>query len=203
MQLTGDTLRWLRSAKDGDDESFVRLFELMAPSLLVWAELRIRPNQRLYIEPQDRVQEVWFRAWRSLDTFDEARTPFRLWVFRVAKNVLLEGFRQIQRADRGGAAGPSTKLFALQNLPDSATAVSSRLARDEGLMRFKERIDALAEDDRKLVYYCGLEGLPYREVAERMELSTDVVAKRWQRLRGRIAEAGLPFADLLADVASD
>lgn len=199
MQLTGDTLRWLRSAKGGDDESFVRLFELMAPSLHVWAELRIRSDQKAYIEPQDLVQEVWFRAWRSLDTFDPDRTPFRLWIFRVAKNVLLEAFRQIQRSGRGGAAGPSTKLFALHNLPDSATAVSSRLARDEGLHRFKERIDALDEDERKLVHYCGLEGLPYREAAERMELSTDVVAKRWQRLRSRLAEGGMPFAEILAE----
>ncbi|MCP3914206.1 MAG: sigma-70 family RNA polymerase sigma factor [bacterium] len=187
------TGRWVRAAKDGDADSFSKLYEHIAPSLLTWAELRLRPAQRAHLDPQDLVQEVWFRAWKAIDSFDPDRVPFRLWLFRVAKNVLLEAVRQARKADRQkGVPGPTTRLFALQNLPDSATAVSRRLARDEGLKAFTERVRKLEDDEQKLVLHCGLEGLPYKDVAERMELSLDAVAKRWQRLRSRLLEAGLP-----------
>jgi RNA polymerase sigma-70 factor (ECF subfamily) len=198
--LGPETLAWIRRAQAGDAGSFAQLYERIAPALQTWADLRIRPAQRAFLEPQDVVQEVWLRAWRALDDFDVEGVPFRLWVFRVAKNVLLEAFRQMRQADRGGVAtGPSTRLFALQNLPDSATAISQRVARDENLRVFSDSIRALPEDDRKLVMHCGLEGLPYQEVADRLELSYEAVAKRWQRLRTRLITSGLPQTLLASD----
>ena len=185
------TQRWVRAATGGDREGFSQLYERLAPALYTWAELRIRPSQRAFLEPQDVVQEVWLRAWRSIDTFDADTTPFRLWVFRVAKNVLLEGVRKIQRMDRKSGPGPSTRLFALHNLADSETAVSRRIARDESLAAFAGEIRELEDEERKLVVHCGLEGLSYREVAGRLGISSDAVAKRWQRLRSRLAERGV------------
>ena len=185
----------LRAAKGGDGESFAELYTQIAPALHTWAELRIRPAQRSLLEPQDLVQEVWFRALRALADFDPEQTPFRLWIFRVAKNVLLEAFRK-QRASAGGL-GPTTKLRALAGLPDEVTAVSKRLVRDESLDLFAAQVRALPEDDRKLVVHCGLEGLPYKEVATRLALSSDAVAKRWQRLRAKLNASSLP-AMLLA-----
>ncbi len=71
------------------------------------------------------------------------------------------------------------------------------MARDESLELFSEQVRAMEEDDRKLVVHCGLEGLPYKEVAERLALSADAVAKRWQRLRAKLNASALP-AMLLA-----
>lgn len=185
------TLECLAAAKRGEAEGFSSLVEELAPALYTWADLRIRPSQRAHIDPQDIVQEVWFRAWRAIDKLDPATTPFRLWLFRVAKNVLLEGIRRMQRVDRGAGLGPTTRLFALNNAPDEATAVSRRMARDENLAAFAGEVRELTQDDQKLVVHCGLEGLPYKDVAERLGISQDAVAKRWQRLRARLAEGQL------------
>ena len=187
-----ETLQWVHAARNGDEAAFGRLFEHIAPALYAWADLRVHTNQRAHVDPGDIVQEVWLRAWRGLDTFDPETTPFRPWLFRVAKNVLLEAGRQVQRARQAGGLGPTTRLFALENLPDTATAVSRRLVRDEGLAAFGDRVRELSDEDRKLVVHCGLEGLPRKEVATRLGLSTEAVTKRWQRLRDRLAEAGLP-----------
>lgn len=181
-----------RAARGGDVESFGALYESIAPALVAWAELRIRPALRARLEPQDLAQEVWFRAWRALTRFDPERGSFRAWVFQIAKNVLLEAFRSLREPTRPGSPGPTTKLFALQNLPDSATAISRRMARDETLRDFAEMVRGLEEDEQKLVLHCGLEGLPYREAAGRMGISDEALAKRWQRLRGRLVERGIP-----------
>lgn len=136
------------------------------------------------------MQEVWCRAWRSFETFDPARSTFRLWVFRIAKHVLLEAVR---RAERDGTPhGSTTQLRALGEIPDEATAISRRVARLEGLDLLRDWIDALGEEDRSLVIHCGLEGLPHAQVAERLELERETVSKRWQRLRTRLSEMALP-----------
>ncbi len=186
------TRHWLDAARAGDEEGFARLFEHLAPALHAWAELRIHPPQRPWVEPSDVVQEVWLRAWRALPRFEPDAVPFRPWLFRIAKNVLLEAGRQVARARSGSGMGPTTRLFALENLPDTATAISRRLVRDEGLAAFAERVRELEDAERKLVVHCGLEGLTHREVATRLGLSTEAVTKRWQRLRARLEASGLP-----------
>ena len=70
--------------------------------------------------------------------------------------------------------------------------VSRRVSRDEELGRFREAVAALPEDERKLVLHCGLEGLPLREVGERLGISEEAAGKRWQRLRARLRTTELP-----------
>lgn len=194
-----DTQNLAREAKLGDAQRFAQLYERIAPALYTWASLRIRPAMYMHVDPQDVVQEVWVRAWRAFPKFDPEAQPFRLWIFRIGKNVMLEAFRKIQRASSSadGAPGPSTKLFQLHNIPDSATNVSRRIARDEGVQKVLEWVEGLEEEDRKLFVHCGLEGLSYAEVSERLQIHYETVAKRWQNLRARIRQFGVP-KDMIA-----
>ena len=188
-----ETQSLARGAKSGDVERFAELYERIAPALFAWASLRIRPDMRAFVDPQDVVQEVWCRAWKAFPNFDADGIAFRPWVFRIAKNVLLEGFRKMQRISIAGAnAGPSTRLFQLANLPDSASNISRKLARHEGVEAVLQWVSTLDDDEKKLFLHCGLEGLTYPEVAERLGSNRDVVAKRWQNLRARIAQFGVP-----------
>jgi len=179
----------LARARAGEQDASVALYERLAPALLAWAELRVRPSFRPWIEPADLIQEVWYRAWKSLDRYDPGR-PFRPWLFAIAKNVLLEGARRLRGAEPRSPGGGSSRLFPLQNLPDSATAVSRRVARDEALARFVEQVRALPRVDRRLVLHIGLEGLTVQRAAERLELAPEAAKKRWQRLRARLAGRG-------------
>jgi RNA polymerase sigma-70 factor (ECF subfamily) len=186
-----------RAAQRGEEGRFAELYERIAPALFAWACLRIRPAMRGRVDPEDLVQEVWCRAWKAFPDFDPEQASFRLWVFRIAKNVMLEAFRKDQRGAPGaGSPGPSTRLFQLANVPDSATAVSRRVARHEGLQAVLKWADELEEDEQKLFLHCGLEGMGYADVAERMQLEYDTVAKRWQKLRERAVAFAAP-RDLL------
>ena len=186
----GPTRMWLTQAQEGDQQGFSELYEHIAPSLHTWAHLRIRPEQSAHLDPADLVQEVWLRAWRQMESFEGDGSYFRFWIFRIAKNVLLEAVRRGQKTK--GAGGPSTRLKQANDQLDQATAVSQRVARDESLVLFRDQVDLLAVDERKLVLHCGLEGLPHAQVAERLGLSSEAVTKRWQRLRERLAHSDLP-----------
>lgn len=175
------------------DEAFRNAYAELAPALFAWARARIRPELRAWIEPGDVVSEVWCRACSA--RAEHARDPreLRPWLFGVAKNVLLEALRRARApAFRAGAAGTTTRLLALGNVPDDVTAASVRCARDESLARFAQWLDALEPADRELVVHCGLEGLAHGEVAERIGLTRDAAAKRWQRLCARLEQERLP-----------
>lgn len=193
-----ETQRLARAAHGGDPARFAELYERIAPALYAWASLRIRPAMRGALDPEDVVQEVWSRAWKAFPTFDAESASFRMWIFRIGKNVMLEGFRKIQRGSRG-EAGPSTRAFQLANVADPASAISQRVARDDGVQKLLAWVETLAEEERQLFVHCGLEGLSYTETAERMGLQKDTVAKRWQNLRARVAQFGAPRDMVAAD----
>ena len=188
-----DTVRLARAAAAGDTEVFGQLYERIAPALYTWADIRIRPGVRSWLEPGDLVQEVWCRALRILDRFDPDTVSFRYWIFRVAKNVLLEATRKAgSSAARASTPGTTTRMFVLQQVPDSVTGISRRMSRSEELERFRDWVNELEREDRDLLVHHGLEGLNHAEVAERLQIGAEAVAKRWQRLRRKLEEQALP-----------
>lgn len=196
---TTETEALVRAAKQGDRIRLGEVYERAAPALYAWASLRVRTRFRHHLQVEDLVQEIWLRALSLIDTFPDSHCSFRAWLFRVAKNVLHEVQRKLfktQPESHGG--GSSTKHFALAQVPLEVTTVTRRVARDEGLQRFLERVAELDEVDRKLVVHCGLEELEKKEVARMLDLGVEAVFKRWQRLRAKMGEWNVA-KDLVAD----
>ncbi len=181
------TAQLAAGAQSGDQADFAALYERVAPALCAWAHLRIRRSMQLYVDPQDLVQEVWMRSVSAFPRFDPTSRSFRAWIFTIAKNVLLEGFRKLRRQPFAAAeGGPTTRLFALANVPDGVTSLSVRLGKDEAVAACVQRVGELSVDDRQLLIHCGLEGLTCAETATRLDLSEAAVIKRWQRLREKL-----------------
>jgi RNA polymerase sigma factor (sigma-70 family) len=179
-----------RGARGGRSEDLGALYARLLPSLYAWARLRIRPEFRSALPPEDLVQEVWLRAAQAFGSFDAERVAFRPWLFAVAKNVLFEAQRRVYRRarEREEASG----RLPLASVPDDVTSLTQRVQRDEGVRIFLEHVSRLDDDDRRLLIHCGLEELPLREAADRLALSRDALAKRWQRLRDRMRAWRLP-----------
>jgi len=72
-----------------DDDALRALFEQHAAPLLTFA-LRLTGGDRGRAE--DVVQETLLRAWRHRDALADTR-PVRPWLFTVARNVAVDGFR--------------------------------------------------------------------------------------------------------------
>jgi RNA polymerase sigma factor (sigma-70 family) len=187
---------------DGDGEAatdpraFERQYAEVAPALFAWAELRIRPQMRARLDPQDLVQEVWLRGHRNFARFDEHATSFRGWLFKIGKNVMLEAVRAM-RTESAVPQGwsPTTKMLALDGVPQNVTSFTQRLARDESVRAFLEQAGELEEPDRMLLIHCGLEEETLAQAAQKLGLGEEAAKKRWQRLRERLRER--PFARAL------
>lgn len=183
------TASLVEHVKAGDRLRFDGLYERLSPALYAWAYLRIQPSMRGMVDPEDLIQEVWYRAVRRMQTFNPDRSPFRAWIFTIARNVLLESFRRARRSPSWDSpAGSTTRLLALGNVPDEVTRLTQRVARNVELRRFLDETGALSPEDRTILAHCGLEGRTCAEVAGRLDMSEAAVIKRWQRLRARLRQ---------------
>lgn len=163
-------------------------WEPVAGAVQAWAALQTRGPLGRSVETEDLVQEVCFHAYRSFGSYDPARGEFRPWVFGVASRVAASLLRKAARTR--ARAGSVLRLASRADaLPAVVTTVSRRVARDEGLQRFVERVHELDEDDRQLLVYRGLEGLAHADVAALLDLTPAQANKRWQRLRERLRDA--------------
>ena len=177
------------AAQTGDREPFNALYERVAPAVLSWAAVRIPQTLRARLGPEDLVQEVWFRAYKKLADYDGTR-PFRAWIFGFANRVLLEVLRQRRpTVDVGHAADGG---FDLQAVPEDATAITMRAARNERTGALIAYLHELDRDDRTLAALRGLEGLPFEDVARQLDITPAVARKRWERLRQRLQGVGIP-----------
>ncbi|MCA8959868.1 MAG: sigma-70 family RNA polymerase sigma factor [Planctomycetes bacterium] len=177
---------------------FLAMYEPVAPAIFAWARLHVHPPLRRRVDPEDVLQEVSFRAFDRFDRFDPDVASFRSWLFGIAHNVLRESLRNLR--GRGESVfGPArgSQIAGFDGFAAEATNVSTRIAREEGFVQFLERLEDLPDEDRRLLIYRGLEGRPHQEVADRLGIGSDAAEKRWQRLRKRLQESGLP-AGLLA-----
>lgn len=167
-------------------DDFLEDYRSAAPALYAWIGAHLGPALRAELDPEDVLQEVACRAFARRAEFDEARGPFRAWVFGIARNVL---FQSLERMT--GGARPDREWLTtggLARVPEEATSVTRKVARDDGAERLLELVDGLGEEDRALVLQRGLEGLPHEEVAAGLGIEPAAAAKRWARLLPRLRE---------------
>jgi RNA polymerase sigma-70 factor (ECF subfamily) len=185
--LPGNSTDLALRAQGGDRAAFEQLYERVAPALFAWIELRLRRGATR-LDPEDVLQEVWFRAFDRFESYDASR-GFRRWIFGIAKNVLLQNYERL-RSEPGSHALVSSASGSVA-LPDTLTTASSRLCKDEALLRFIDYVSALDADDQTLLVYCGLEEYTCAEAAVRLGISVEATAKRWQALRARLRQSGV------------
>lgn len=82
-------------AKQGDPQAFGDLYECHAPAVFryLYAHLESR------MDAEDLTGEVFLKAWQSLSTYVERGVPFLAFLFRIARNALVDHYRQHNRVE--------------------------------------------------------------------------------------------------------
>ncbi|MBI4305939.1 MAG: sigma-70 family RNA polymerase sigma factor [Chloroflexi bacterium] len=96
-------------------------------------------------EAQDLASEVFVRALRSIDTYQETGAPMEAWVFRIAHNLVVDHLR---RKSRRPAATP---LDALPADPSINPNLGENLERESRLEELKKALDQLSEAQRQVI----------------------------------------------------
>lgn len=123
---------------------------------------------------QDVVQEVFLRAWRAAHSYDPSVASLRVWLFAIARNVVIDETRR--RAVRPAAHDDD----ALANLlADNGTGVPDSFTEstlDSWLV--EEALRKLSAEHRGALVETYLRGRKYAEVAAEMGVPVGTVRSR-------------------------
>jgi RNA polymerase sigma-70 factor (ECF subfamily) len=183
-ETTKDIVRRARE-RPGD---FRELYERIAPSLLAWSRLKLGPSGAVDGDPEDLLQEVWVRALAEFPRYDAGHSSFRAWIFGIAKNVMYEMWRHTAR--RTAPPRSAQDSAALEEWPDVATTIRTRLSRAESMDVLLQRVEQFDPLDRKLLLHCGFEEMSCPNAARQLGIEESAARKRWQRLRTKLADGG-------------
>jgi len=130
-------------------------------------------------EADDAAQEVFLKAYRSLDRF-RADASFSTWLYRIAANHCRDCLRA-----RARAASESWEALVEQQGDRIERLLSAPPGIDtSGEVDLVQRVlDQLSPDYRLILVLREVEGLSYEELAETLHCSLDAVRGRLSRAR--------------------
>ncbi|MBT9141071.1 MAG: ECF RNA polymerase sigma factor SigD [Dehalococcoidia bacterium] len=85
-----DEQNLVHRAQQGDQEALAQLYESHFDNIYRYVALRVGNR----IEAEDITQEVFLKAVRSIHTFKWKGIPFSAWLFRIAKNEVIDSLRK-------------------------------------------------------------------------------------------------------------
>lgn len=155
---------------------------------------------------EDLVQETFLRAFKAWNQYTRG-TAAKSWLFTICRNVFLRRRERRQRheeivdanaARSAGGTGPVEPLWSSVAGVDPEGDFFSSLVDD----RIVEAIEALPEEYRTAVVLSDIEGLPYAEIAELMEVPVGTVKSRLFRGRRQLQRVLYDYAVEMGYIAA-
>lgn len=182
--MSGDDSAVIDRARAGDREAFAAIVRRYRERVY-GAALHILGS---HSDAEDVAQEAFIRAYRGLAGFD-GRSELFTWLYRITVNTALNHLRSAGRqrklaragAERVAHHGGRPEAPGVTPLsPEDGAAVSERTA------RVFEALSALSEPLRITLVLASVESLPYRQIAEILEIPEGTVAWRVNEARKQL-----------------
>ena len=155
-------------------------------------------------DAEDLVQDIYVRAWRARDRYDETRSSLRTWLYRIATNACLTALETrgrrplpsglVAAADPTGPFMPGERDAWLQPLPDSLLVTDpATTAVDRSTLRlaFAAALQLLSARQRGALILRDVLGFSAAEAAGILDTTVVSVNSSLQRARARIQDAGV------------
>ena len=169
------------AVRDGDDVAFEELYRRYYPRIAAFVRGYLRDGGR----SEDVTQEAFMSALRRLRQTD-SDINFKPWIFEIARNAAIDQYRRNGRTDEvsidieGGFAPSEVSRVVRPRGPDSSMLDKQRLDHLRGAL------DELSDTHHRIIVMRELEGLSYREIGERMELTPAAVESTLFRARRKL-----------------
>lgn len=158
----------LRAVARGDDASFARLYDLLAPRVFGLARRVLRDPA----QAEELTQEVLLEVWRTAARFDLQRGSGLSWVLTIAHRRAVDRVRSEQAsADRAQRVAATSVHIPFDEVADQ---VGSRLERQQ----VRRCLDALTELQREAIMLAYYGGHTYREVATLLGVALPTIKTR-------------------------
>ncbi|HEX5053776.1 MAG TPA: sigma-70 family RNA polymerase sigma factor [Planctomycetota bacterium] len=159
----------LLRARSGEDEALEQVLRIVEGRLKRYIEARLGPQLRAKLRDSDVLQDAYVQMIRSLPDFPgQTEDDFVMWVTRIIENDIRRQHRWFGAKKRRGADRTSERNALARVLMEPPPTPSAEVMAVEERLLFDRALAALAPDHARVIELAILEGLPHREVAERM-----------------------------------
>lgn len=152
----------LARALAGDADAFGDLYERYLDAIYHYVFYRVGGRE----EAEDLTEAVFLRAWQALDKNPPRESPFRLWLYRIAHNAIVDYYRT-----RKGQA----QLEDAAHIPDPVEGPEASVARQEQADVLKRTMLQLKEDHQQVLTCRFIAGLTHAETAVIMSRTEEAV----------------------------
>ncbi len=185
MQEEEETQALVRRAQAGDLDACGEIYDAFAPRVFRFFRFRVPAD-----EAEDLMQRVFLKMVEQLPNYRYTGSPFAAWLFRMARNALIDA----SRTDR-----PDLPLEqAAERAAEYGNPESQSLSAMDGA-QLRRAVDALPREQRDVIVYRFFAGLSSLQTAALMGKSEGSVrAMQFRAIEGLrrrlVAEDGLPNA---------
>jgi RNA polymerase sigma-70 factor (ECF subfamily) len=162
--------RLIAGAKAGDPEAISRLFETLFPKLLNYGAANLPTAWRA----EDFAADVMLSVLESIDRYQVTDAPLSAWVFRIARNRLIDASRRSKRR-------PTCSLS--WDLP-AETRTHDQVERHLACVAVRNAVGGLPNDQRDVIllrFYAGCSTATTARLMGRTEAS--IKSLRFRALR--------------------
>lgn len=135
-------------------------------------------------EAEDLTQEVFVKVYQTLDRYRQGDGSFGSWLMAVARNHAIDHYRRRRQDALRHAEEPEV----LDGVASGDEGPLRSLERAERVRLVHRGLRALPEELRAPLILCDLQGLPYEEVAETLQIPLGTVKSRINRGRLELAK---------------
>ncbi len=185
-------------AKEGDKSALDQLYRVYAERVRWMVRFRMSGELRSKLDSMDLVQDTLIHAFNGLDNFTyKNEGDFVRWLSKIAENELRGNLKKLHAAKRDihkevrlDNYGPTTAGdFFGSVAPNKATTPSVIMSRKEDLDKLARAMDALKSEYREVIVLTKIEGLSYKEIAGRLDKSSEAVRKLVSRAMAELTVA--------------
>jgi RNA polymerase sigma factor (sigma-70 family) len=158
------------AVRRGDDSAFEELYRRYRRPIAGYVARTVRDDARV----EDLTQDAFFAALRHLRSTD-TEIEFKPWIYEIARNATIDHWRRASRAeevsvDEDERLRPSDRARLV-----GSSAPDSLLVNKERLVHLQGAFDELGDLQARALVMRELEGMSYREIAEKLDVSRSSV----------------------------
>lgn len=170
-ELTDDEL--IEQIGAGDRAAFEELYRRYTRPVLGLALRRLGDRGRA----EDALQDAFAAIWRSARTYDASRGTGGAWLYSVARNAIVDGFRRRPEP-----------VADVPDQPDGGDGPAEQVEAAWLSWRVHRSIENLPEHERAVLELAYWGGLSQSEVAEFLDIPLGTVKTRTRSALSRLAD---------------
>jgi RNA polymerase sigma-70 factor, ECF subfamily len=136
-------------------------------------------------QAEDLTQDILIRVYQNLRSYRSEAGSFQNWILRVARNLIIDHYRQIRRYPQTGGS----EELETMNIKDEKVPNPHRAAEQIEASKFLQSgLQSLSPELKEAIILRDLEGMAYQDIAELLGVPEGTVKSRINRGRLELAK---------------